>query len=80
MWLKEEGLLDQLEHWWTEYVIIDNIGENWRIKLQRMRQNIRGWRNLFWGKKRIKAGLVEEIGEFEKKNENYQLGSDDLDR
>jgi hypothetical protein len=29
--------------WWSEYHIIGDFGNGWRLKLQYMRKRIRGW-------------------------------------
>lgn len=44
-WLVHEGFSDLLIHWWNSYHLSHEVGNSWRIKLQFMRQKLRGWNN-----------------------------------
>lgn len=68
------GLKELFEVWWSGFIILDNIGDNWRAKLQYLRQKLRGWNcNLKGEQKRIKKKLLHEIEDFELRNESDNL-------
>lgn len=77
-WITKEGFMDLLERWWSEKIILNDIGNNWRLKLQYMRQKLRGWNcNLIGEQKRKKQQLLADLAYFEFQNESAPLDSSD---
>lgn len=42
IWLSQEGFKELLVEWWNSYIIKDNVGEDWKCKLQFIRRKLRG--------------------------------------
>jgi hypothetical protein len=54
--------MDLFSKWWRETHIIGDFGNNWRLKLQKIREKLRGWdRNIKAEKIKNKTTYLKDI-------------------
>ena len=79
-WLSQEGFIDLVIKWWSSFQLQAEFGNGWRLKLQFLRQKLRGWNNnLRAEQNRQKKHLLGKLDTFEKLAESNGLRAEDID-
>lgn len=64
VWLSQEGFKEQVEVWWNEYQLTDNLGNSWKLKMEFLRKKLRGWNINYRGNiKKLKKCNMAELEE-----------------
>jgi hypothetical protein len=73
--------MDLFSKWWRETHIIGDFSNSWRLKLQKIRKNLRGWdRNIKAEKIKNKTTYLKDIKYMENIQEERILDEIELER
>jgi hypothetical protein len=80
-WIDIPEFFDLFLKWWSEYHIIGDFGNEWKLKLQHIRKRLRGWnRNIIAAKHKNKKKLLTKIQELELIQDKSDLDVYDLSK
>ena len=78
VWLSQPGFSELLITWWGAFELQGELGNSWRLKLQFLRQKLRGWNNNYKAEqKRTKKDLLQKLDRFERLVELDELDDND---
>ena len=78
-WLHQDGFSELVIKWLHSYPLSCEWGNGWRLKLQFLRQKLRGWNNNFRAQQRLsKKQILLKLDRFEKLAENDDLLDSDI--